>query len=91
MRATDYSKIGQALAKHDHQNKTHSHDALHAIFRELHGSEEEQVQKEAYYYAMSNAYRDTTNALLLSEETASMTPLQVAYKKHEAEALNKSF
>ncbi|MGN2715601.1 hypothetical protein ACTFQF_00215 [Aliivibrio fischeri] len=89
MRATDYSKIGQALAKHDHKNKTHSYDALYAIFIELHASEGQQTQKEVNYYAMSDAYRDTARTLSLSEESLDLTPLQVAYKKHELEALNK--
>lgn len=87
MRKADYATIAKGLAQFDHEHKTHSKSALHAMFAALHPGEAEQGLHFQRYMEMDDAYMDELARLA----DADQTPTQRAYQRHEKEALGQHF
>lgn len=89
MKKTDYSKIGKAIAKHDVKNNTYSRSVFTSIFDELFPTEQAQAENQRHYDSMTDSYDKEREDLYNKKERSEMSPTQVAYKKHETEALGK--
>ena len=87
MKKSDYKTIAIALAKVAFERKTYLHDAVHAVFSELHPNEEEEAKHYPRYLEMDNEYNAALEKLHSDAEQALKTPHQVAYENHEQEAL----
>lgn len=60
-----------------------------SIYNELFPTEASQAENQHHYDNMTNSYDKEREELYSKKEQSEMTPTQIAYKKHETEALGK--